>query len=140
VNQPVGWRDELLEVAKSKSEREAEEAERRRKRIEEALRAAEEAMELARDGLRFAVEQLGAKKVAVKLADAKDKHRLELGELSVVVELERSEAVMKVTYNDGRPKDFDFAKDRHLAPKDVEEFVGRRLVELVRAAQKSKPW
>jgi hypothetical protein len=39
-----------------------------------------------------------------------------------------------------KPREFDFAKDRHIAATDVEEYVGRRAVELVRLAQKATPW
>ena len=65
---------------------------------------------------------------------------MSLNELRLSVGLSRSDAVLKVTFNDGRPREFDFAKDRHLSPKDVEEYVGRRAVELARAAQKANPW
>ena len=58
----------------------------------------------------------------------------------LTVELDRSTAVLTVTYDAAKPREFDFAKDRHLSPKDVEEYVGRRLVELARAAQKAHPW
>ena len=134
------WRDELSEVIKSKAEREAEEAERQRKRLEEALAVADEAMRLALEGLAFTTEQLESKQQPVKFEKAEGRLSLALGELSLLVELGRDDAVLKVNYNEGRPRDFDFAKDRHLSAKDVEEYVGRRAVELARAAQKSSPW
>ena len=119
---PTTWRDELVEVIKSKAEREAEEAERRRKRLEEALSVADEALGQAKDSLGYAHEALV------------------LGDQSVRVSLSRETAVLEVGFNDARPREFDFSKDRHLAPRDVEEYVGRRLVELARAAQKADPW
>ena len=61
-------------------------------------------------------------------------------EVGLNVELVRESAVIKVTFIEGKPREFDFAKDRHIAPADVEEYVGRRAVELVRAAHKAHPW
>jgi hypothetical protein len=136
----MSWRDELSEAVKSKAEREAEEAERRTKRLVEALSVADEAMELARDGLQFAHEQLQSKKQPSRLSEHNGSYKLSIRELSIAVDLSRDDAVLKVTFNDGRPREFDFAKDRHLSSKDVEEYVGRRAVELARAAQKAKPW
>jgi len=134
------WRDELAEVVKSKAEREAEEAERQRKRLEEALAVADEAMSKALDGLKFAKEQFEAKKQPAKLKESKGNHVLSLNDLSLAVSLSRDKAVLEVVFNEGRPREFDFAKDRHLSPKDVEEYVGRRAVELARTAQKNAPW
>jgi hypothetical protein len=134
------WRDELIEAVKGKAERDAEEEERRRKRIEEALRVAEEALGKARDALEFARGQLESKKQPATLGGNGDRRRLVLGPLSLAIELSREDAVIKVTYNEGRPREFDFAKDRHLSPQDIEEYVGRRAVELTRAAQKAQPW
>lgn len=136
----ANWREELVETVKSKEEREAEEAERQRKRLEAALEVADAAMAQAREALGFAHEQLTSKKQPSAFADDAGALRLNLKELSIAVDLSRDDAVLKVTYNEGRPRDFDFAKDRHLAPKDVEEYVGRRAVELARAAQKNSPW
>jgi uncharacterized protein YdbL (DUF1318 family) len=134
------WRNELLEVAKSKADREAEDKERHRKRIAEALEVADEAMSQALDGLRFAVELLQTKEQQSALVEDGGEHRFELHGSKVVLSLDRETAVLAVQTNEGRPRDFDFAKDRHLAPKDVEEYVGRRLIELARAAQKENPW
>ena len=134
------WRDELLDAVKSKAEREAEEQERRNKRLAEALSVADDAMNKALDSLRFADENFRGKKQPSKLEQKKDACSLQLHELCLSVNLERNDAVVKVTFNDGRPREFDFAKDRHLSAKDVEEYVGRRAVELARAAQKNHPW
>lgn len=134
------WRDELVEVVKSKEEREAEEAERQRKRLEEALEVADEAMKHALEGLRFAKDQFQSKKQPAKLKEGKGEHVLTLNDLSLSVSLARESAVLEVNFNEGRPREFDFAKDRHLSPKDVEDYVGRRAVELARTAQKTTPW
>jgi len=136
----ANWREELVEAVKSQAERDAEEAERKRKRLESALEVADEAMAKAREALGFAAKQLEEKKQPGTLADEADALKLTLREQSIAVELSREDAVLKVTFNEGRPRDFDFSKDRHLAPKDVEEYVGRRTVELARAAQKANPW
>lgn len=134
------WRDELAEVVKSNAEREAEEAERQRKRLEEALAVADEAMSQALEGLRFAKEQFTSKKQPAKLKETAGTHVLTLNDLTLSVGLTRETAVLEVVFNEGRPREFDFAQDRHLSPKDVEEYVGRRTVELARAAQKTSPW
>lgn len=134
------WRDELVEAIKSSAEREAEEAERKRKRLEAALTIADEAMEKALVSLRFVEEQLKGKKQPVELSEVDGGHRLVLHGFSLQATLSREDAVLQVVFNEGRPRDFDFAKERHLAPKDVEEYVGRRAVELARAAQKEHPW
>jgi hypothetical protein len=134
------WRDELVEAIKSKSEREAEELERKRKRLEEALRVADDALGQARDGLHFVGEQLRSKSQPCDLSDGDGKVSLAVHGQTLTVALARDEATIRVTLNEGRPRDFDFAKDRHLSPKDVEEYVGRRAVELARAAQKTRPW
>lgn len=134
------WREELIEATKSKAEREAEEQERHRKRVEEALTTAEAAMKLAVDALRFVEESLRNKSQPAALLDEADACKLSLGELSLGLELVRDSAVLRVIYADGKPREFDFAKDRHIAPVDVEEYVGRRSVELVRSAQKAAPW
>ena len=134
------WRNELREVTKSKAEREGEEQERRRKRIVEALEVADEAMVQTLDGLRFAGELLRARDQEPTLVEGSGDYRFELHGSAVVVALDRETAVLAVRTNDGRPREFDFAKDRHLAPKDVEEYVGRRLLELARAAQNEHPW
>lgn len=136
----ANWRDELIDVVKSKSEREAEDEERKQKRLTEALKVAEEALEKASDGLRFTDEQLKNKSQPSTLAEKSDDICLKVNEFSLAVALSRADAVLTVTFNDGRPREFDFAKDRHLSVKDVEEYVGRRAVELARAAQKAAPW
>ncbi len=134
------WRDELMEAVKTKAERDAEEAARHRKRVEEALATAEAAMKLGAEALRFASEKLKEKGQAASLEEPQDVLKLSLGEISLRLELSRESAVIKVTFGDAKPRDFDFAKDRHISPTDVEEYVGRRALELVRAAQKATPW
>lgn len=136
----TGWRDELIEAIKSKSEREAEEEAKRLKRLESALEVADEALGKAEEGLRFADAQLRGKSQPAKLEKKNGEVALAIHDLRLAVLLSREDAVVKVSYNDGRPREFDFAKDRHLSPKDVEEYVGRRAVELARAAQKQNPW
>jgi hypothetical protein len=134
------WRDELTEAVKSKAERDAEEQARHKKRVAEALAAAESAVSLGADSLRFAVERLKEKAQVAELTDEPDKHRLKLGEFGLTLELIRESAIVRVTFGEGKPREFDFAKDRHIAPADVEEYIGRRTLELVRAAQKAAPW
>jgi hypothetical protein len=134
------WREELIDVVKSQAEREAEEEARKAKRLAEALKVAEEALQKATDGLRFTNEQLKSKSQPAKLEEKSDDISLMMNDLSLSVGLSRSDAVLKVVFNEGRPREFDFAKDRHLSAKDVEEYVGRRAVEFARAAQKSNPW
>ena len=134
------WRDELTEAVKSKAEREAEEAERHRKRVQEALNAAESAMSLAVEALRFGRDKIAEKGQPVELLEEKDKHKLTLRDVSLTLELLRDSAVIKVTFGEGKPREFDLAKDRHIAPGDVEEYIGRRSLELVRAAYKATPW
>lgn len=134
------WRDELTEAVKSKSEREAEEQARHRKRVAEALAAAESAVSLGAEALRFTGERLKEKGQPAEMAEEPDKHRLSVGEVSLTLELLRESAIVRVTFGEGKPREFDFAKDRHIAPADVEEYIGRRALELVRAAQKATPW
>lgn len=134
------WRDELIEAVKTKAEREAEEQARHRKRVEEALATAEAAMALGIEALRYTKEKLAEKGQAPELAEEKDRHRLKLGDLGLTLELVRESAVIKVTFGEGKPREFDLAKDRHIAPADVEEYMGRRALELVRAAYKANPW
>ncbi len=136
----ANWRDELSEVVKTKAERDAEEKERQRKRVEEALTSAEAAMQLARDGLVFTRDRIAEKNLPCALDDSKDALRLSLRELALAVALDRETAIIKVTFIEGKPREFDFAKDRHIAAADVEDYVGRRAVELVRAAHKAQPW
>jgi hypothetical protein len=134
------WRDELNEAVKSKAERDEEELARHRKRVAEALAAAESAVSLGLEALRFTRERLHEKGQPVELNEDPDKYRLSLREFSLTLELVRDAAIARVTFGDGKPRDFDFAKDRHIAPADVEEYMGRRSLELVRAAQKTAPW
>jgi hypothetical protein len=136
----ASWRDELVEAVKSKAEREAEEAARHRKRVEEALATAENAMNLGVESLRFTRDKLKEKGQPVELAEEKDKYRLALRDLSLTLELVRESAVIKATFGEGKPREFDLAKDRHIAPADVEEYMGRRSLELVRSAYKAQPW
>ncbi|KYF62409.1 hypothetical protein [Sorangium cellulosum] len=134
------WRDELIEAVKSKAEREAEELARHKKRVAEALAAAESAVSLGAESLKFAHEKLQEKGQPIVFSQEPDKHRLAFGEFSLALELLRDSAIVRVTFGDGKPREFDFAKDRHIAPADVEEYIGRRALELVRAAQKAAPW
>ena len=134
------WRDELIEAVKTKAERDAEELARHKKRVEEALTTAEAAMTLGSESLRFAREKLIEKGQEVSLAEQPDGFKLGLREVSLSLELIRESAIIKVTFGDGKPREFDFAKDRHIAPADVEEYIGRRALEFVRAAQKASPW
>jgi hypothetical protein len=134
------WRDELIEAVKSKAEREAEEAARHKKRVEEALATAENAMNLGVGALRYTRDKLAEKGQAVVLDEQADKFKLTIGELSLTLELVRESAVIKATFGEGKPREFDLAKDRHIAPADVEEYMGRRSLELVRAAYKATPW
>lgn len=134
------WRDELLEAIKTQAERDAEEAAKRKKRLEEALAIADVALEKAREGLVFAHEQLVSKGQSPTLEREGERSTLTFGGQSLAIDVDRSEGVLQVSVNGGRPKEFDFAKDRHIAPKDVEEYVGRRTLELVRAVHKIAPW
>jgi len=136
----ASWRDELTEAVKSKVEREAEEAARHRKRVEEALATAETAMKLGVDSLRYTRDKLAEKGQPVELLEEPDKNRLSLRDVSLTLELVRESAVIKATFGEGKPREFDLAKDRHIAPNDVEEYMGRRALELVRAAYKANPW
>jgi hypothetical protein len=136
----ASWKDELIEAAKSKSEREAEEQERHRKRVQEALTTAESAISLGAEALRFTRDSLRDKGQDAELSEGPDAYKLKLRDYTLSVELVREAAIIRVTFGDGKPREFDFAKDRHIAPLDVEEYIGRRAVEVVRACQKSTPW
>lgn len=136
----ASWRDELIEAAKTKAEREEEEQARHRKRVQEALHTAETAFGLAIEALKFARDRLTDKGQGPQLGEHTDAEVLELHAHKLRVELVRDSAVIKVVYGEGKPREFDFAKDRHIAPADVEEYVGRRAVELVKSAQKASPW
>lgn len=134
------WRDELIEAVKTKAEREAEELARHKKRVEEALTTAEAAMALGVEALRFARDKLRDKGQEADLSETTDSLKLSLRDVSLALDLVRDAALIKITFGDGKPREFDFAKDRHIAPADVEEYIGRRALEFVRAAQKATPW
>ncbi len=134
------WKDELIEAVKTKAERDAEEAARHRKRVEEALATAEAAMKVGAEALRFAADKLKDKGQPATLEEPADVLKLTMNDLSLRLELSRESAIIKVTFGDAKPREFDFAKDRHISPADVEEYVGRRALEFVRAAQKAFPW
>lgn len=136
----ASWRDELIEAAKTKAERDEEEQARHRKRVQEALHTAETAFGLATTALEFTRDRLADKGQAPQLVLNPDVHSFEVHAHKLRVELVRDSAVIKVVYGEGKPREFDFAKDRHIAPADVEEYVGRRAVELVKSAQKASPW
>jgi len=134
------WRDELTEVIKSQAEREAEDEARQAKRLRDALVVADEAMGLSLEAVRFAAEQIAAKGQAAEVEEAEGRHRFTLHGSSLALGLDRERAVLEVALNAGRAREFDFANDRHLAPREVEEYVGRRVVELVRSVKKTNPW
>ena len=136
----MSWRDELVEAVKTQAEREQEEKKRRQERLDAALAVADEAHEMVVEALEFAQQQISDKGQSSTLEPKEGALELALGELAINVTLTRDDAVLTVSYNQTRPRAFDFMHDRHLAPKDVEEYVGRRVVELVRAAQKEQPW
>lgn len=142
------WRDELIDAVKSKAEREAEDVAKHALRVQEALASAEAALVLAAEGLKFGHERINEKGQQTTFAEERVDGdasllkivRIGLGSLSLSVELDRTTAVIKVSFLEGKPREFDFARDRHIAAADVEEYVGRRVVELVRSAQKATPW
>lgn len=144
------WRDELIEAVKTKTEREAEEAAKQRQRVLEALSSAESAVTMAVDALRFACDRITEKGQPAVFAEEHEPTgddagkikvaRLALGSLGLSLELDRTTAIVRVGYLEGKPREFDFARDRHIAAADVEEYVGRRAVELVRSAQKAAAW
>lgn len=134
------WREELIEAAKSRAEREAEEQERQRLRVEEALVTAHAAYKLAATALQFVTEKLTEKGQPARLVEQERSLKLSLHDASLALELDPATAILRVTFAEAKPREFDFAKDRHIAAADIEEYVGRRSVELVRSAQKSAPW
>jgi hypothetical protein len=136
----ASWRDELVEAVKSKAERDAEEAERHRKRVEEALATAETAMGLGLEALRYTRDRLRDKEQPAELTEEPDHYKLSLRGLTLALDLLRESAIIKVTFGEGKPREFDLAKDRHIAPADVEEYMGRRSLELVRGSYKTTPW
>ena len=140
------WRDELIEAVKTKTEREAEETAKQKQRVLEAIPSAEAAVSLATEGLRFAYDRILEKGKPSTMHEEKDEEsrpklaRLTLEDLSLGIDLDRATAIVRVSYLEGKPREFDFARDRHIAATDVEEYVGRRAVELVRSAQKATAW
>lgn len=141
----ANWRDELIEAVKTKAEREAEEAEKQRLRVREALTSAESALKLGVEALAFAAERVKEKGREVTLDATEHAVKFHLGpaagpQMSLAAELDTSTAIIKVSYLDAKAREFDFARDRHIAAADVEEYLGRRVVELIRAAQKASPW
>ena len=66
--------------------------------------------------------------------------KLVLGVLSLGIQLDPETAILRVHVAEAKPREFDFARDRHIAATDVEEYVGRRVLELVKVAQKAAPW
>jgi hypothetical protein len=134
------WRDELIEAVKTKAEREAEEAEKHRQRVREALTTAEAALKLGVEALVFAADRIREKGKEVSLDREQYTVRFSLGALALSADLDPGTAVIKVSYLDAKAREFDFARDRHIAAGDVEEYLGRRVVELIRAAQKATPW
>lgn len=146
----ANWRDELSEAVKTKAERDAEEAARLKQRVQEALGTAESAFGLAMDALRFAAEKIGEKGKSVKLdvtaGDPSPGAKLvieqngDAGALVLGLSIDRETAVVRSFLGETKPREFDFAKDRHIAASDVEEYIGRRVIELVRAAQKASAW
>ncbi len=94
----ASWRDELIEVIKTKAERDAEEQARHRKRVEEALATAEAAMALGVEGLRFTTEHLRGKAQPAELVEAPDSYKITLHDLSLALELVREGAIIKITF------------------------------------------
>ena len=134
------WRDELIEAVKTKAEREAEEAEKHRVRVREALTSAEAALKLGAEALVFASERVKEKGQEAALEVSEHLVKFSIGALALVAELDTTTAIIKVSYLEAKAREFDFARDRHIASADVEEYLGRRVVELVKAAQKANPW
>lgn len=143
------WRDELIDAVKTKAEREAEEAEKQRQRVREAMTSAEAALKLGVDALAFASERVKekGKTSTVESSDHAVKFTMQGPDvnggtttMSIAADLDPATAIIKVTYQDAKAREFDFARDRHIAAADVEEYLGRRVVELIRAAQKASPW
>jgi hypothetical protein len=136
----ANWRDELNDAVKTKAEREAEEAAKQRQRVLEALTSAEEALRLGIGALEFARDRIAEKGQPATLKEEGSTTKLQLGALTLGIELDRETAILKIHYLEGKSREFDFVRDRHIAAGDVEEYVGRRAVELVKNAQKGTPW
>lgn len=136
----MGWKDDLFEASKTKAEREEEERIRQAKRVEEALSTADAAMTLALQALEFSAERLRSQKQPVVLEDIAGGKRLKLHEPTLEVALSRETAILTVLAEGNKPREFDFVRDRHIAAADVEEYVGKRCLELVRLVQQNHPW
>ncbi|MFO0615347.1 MAG: hypothetical protein U0414_22325 [Polyangiaceae bacterium] len=143
------WRDELIDAVKTKVEREAEEAERQRQRVREAMTSAEAALKLGVEALTFASEQVRSKGKSSEVTSTEHSAKFTMEgpmvagaatTMTIAADLDPATAIIKVTYQDAKAREFDFARDRHIASADVEEYLGRRVVELIRAAQKAAPW
>ncbi len=87
-------------------------------------------MALGIEALRFTRDRLRDKGQPAELTEERDHYRLALRDLGIKLELVRESAMIKVTFGEGKPREFDMAKDRHIAPADVEEYMGRRSLEL----------
>ena len=109
--------DELNEAVKSKAEREAEEHARVKKRVEEALATATQAMNLGAEALAFASQRLNEKGQAAEHQVQGDVAKLAYIR-AVTLELVRESALVRITFGEQKPREFDFAKDRHIAPAD----------------------
>lgn len=136
----MSWRDELLEAVKTQQERDDEKAARLRERVAAALVIAEDAYGLLTGVLTFVHEQILAKGQQATFNTSEDGCELRLDDFAITANLSKTDAQLSVNFNKARPRSFDFLNDRHLSAKDVEEYVGRRAVELVRAAQQKSPW
>lgn len=143
------WRDELIDAVKTKAEREAEEAEKQRQRVREAMTSAEAALKLGVEALAFASERVKEKGKTSSVTSSEHSVKFTMEGpvangaptvMSLGADLDPATAIIKVTYQDAKAREFDFARDRHIASADVEEYLGRRVVELIRAAQKASPW
>lgn len=146
------WRDELIDAVKTKAEREAEEAEKQQQRVREAMTSAEAALKLGVEALTFASERVKEKGKTSDVTSSVHAVKFSMqgppapGEgggpttMTISADLDPATAIIKVTYQDAKAREFDFARDRHIASADVEEYLGRRVVELIRSAQKAAPW
>ena len=74
------------------------------------------------------------KQQPASLTEGPDFFKLSVHEHTLALELVRGSAILRVLAGESKPREFDFAKDRHIAPTDVDEYMGRRLLELVRGA------
>lgn len=139
------WKQELLEVIKTQAERDAEADARRRARLAEALKSAEAALNAANEALRFCAENMQSKALPASIALLAEGADFKLGDSAnptcvMTTRLDRETAMLTIQFGEGKAKEFDFGRDRHIAPEDVDEYVGRRLLELVRTAKSERPW